>query len=326
MKQGKKDITRREVLGVIGALGASAVVSSPAVMASSLSTTGSPGTKPGQSGCSQGLEFPHTASTTIDAVTALTVASLTNNADTVTATTSSWDQNFVFLGSNAEGGVSFFRTLFSLEEIWQFFSNSYTRVANRGGEQRFNELSGKWYDLSDSRYSQFVLPDGPTVTQRGVFLFTTWTDGIVGHFFWGEPAWAQSFDVDVEAPKELTNKLIAYEEAWRSGDVEARLALIEDELTRSCARVSDLNGIRRSRFVAETKEELRAAWNLPSAGTVVELERLHHVVSTFYVFAAYRLVLIVDGEKVLRETAVLLPIGPNRKFIGELSYSFESIL
>ncbi|PAU59081.1 hypothetical protein [Pseudomonas indica] len=326
MKEGK-DVTRREVLGVIGALGASAaVVGSPAVMASSLSTTDSLGAKPGQGGCLRSLELPHTASTTIDAVAALTTASLTNDADVVTATTSSWDQNFVFLGSNAEGGVSFFRTLFSLEEIWQFFSNSYTRVANQGGEQRFNEHAGKWYDLSDSRYSQFVLPDGPTVTQRGVFLFTTWTDGIVGHFFWGEPVWAQRFDLDVEAPKKMTNKLIAYEEAWRSGDVEARLDLIEDELTRSCARVADLTGTRRSRFVAETKEELRAAWSLPSAGKVVELERVHHVVSTFYVFAAYKLVLIVDGEKVIRETALLLPIGPNRKFIGELSYSFESTL
>lgn len=324
MKQGK-EVTRREVLGVIGALGASAaVVGSSAVMASPLSSTGSPGTKPGQGGCSHGLEFPHTASTTIDAVTALTVASLSNNADTVTATTSSWDQNFVFIKSNADGEIDFFKTLFSLEDIWQFFSANYTRVANAGGEQRLSELSGKWYDLIDSRYSQFVLPDGPTVTQRGVFLFTTWPDGIAGHFFWAEPTWVQDFDV--EAPKELTNKLIAYEEAWRSGDVEARLALIEDEQTRSCARVTDLTGTRRSRFVAETKEELRAAWNLPNAGTVVELERIHHVVSTFYVFAAYKLVLIVDGEKVLRETALLLPIGPNRKFIGELSYSFESIL
>ncbi|SDK19521.1 hypothetical protein [Pseudomonas indica] len=322
MKEGK-EVTRREVLGVIGALGASAaVVGSSAVMASSLSTVDSSDAKSGQGGCSRGLEFPHTASTTVEVVTAQALAALTNNADAMVSTTSSWDQNFVFMKSNANGEIDFFKTLFSLEDIWQFFSANYTRVSNPGGEQRLSELSGTWYDLIDSRYNQFVLPDGPTLTQRGVFLFTTWPDGVAGHFFWAEPTWAQPFDV--EAPVELTNKLIAYEEAWRSGDVEARLALIEDVQTRSSARVTDLTGNRRSRFVAETKEELRAAWNLPSAGTVVELERIHHVVSTFYVFAAYKLVLIVDGEKVIRETALLLPLGPNRKFIGEMSYSFES--
>jgi hypothetical protein len=46
--------------------------------------------------------------------------------------------------------------------------------------------------------------------------------------------------------------------------------------------------------------------------------------SIYYVSAAYRTVLKVGNGKVVRETAMLLPIGPNRKFIGELSYSLEA--
>lgn len=341
--KSEKDVPRRDVLGLIGAFGASVVAGcgggdspeasvspSSATSESATSSTlakgtdGSAGTtlKPG--GCSQGLEFPHTASTATDTVAAHAVAQLSGSADAIVSTVSQWDQNFAFLKSNSDGTIGFFKTLVSMEEVRQFFAVNVTQSANPGGEQRLNELSGRWYDLVDSRYNQKILPNGPTLTGlRGIFLFLTWPDGIIGDIFWAEPTWVQAFDV--EAPTELTHKLIAYEDAWRSGNVEARLATIEDE-TRSVIRVASLTDAQRSRFIASTKSELRAAWSSQNAGTVLELERLHHVVSTYYVFAAHRVVLKVNGRKVVRETATLLPLGPNRKFVGELSYSFESKL
>lgn len=331
-----KDLTRRATLGLIGALGASVAAgcgggddssseaageaANPAA-AIGKDTPAGTGTlfKPG--GCSRELVLPHTASTVAETVTAHAVAELSNDLQTILGTMSAWDSHYAVLTLKADGTLNL-RTAFTAEEVDQYYAANVAAFHNSGGEARLNELQGRWYDLIDTRYSVTLLPNGPTLTGvRGVFLFPTWTDGIIGEFYWGEPSWAQTFDI--ESPREFTSKLIAYEDAWRSGDVEARLATIEDQ-TCSCGRVASLSGTRGSRFVAKTKDELRAAWSTPEAGKVLELERLHHVTSTYYVFAAHRVVLEVGGEKVVRETATLLPIGPNRKFIGELSYSFEA--
>jgi hypothetical protein len=255
-----------------------------------------------------------------DRVGAHAAAELTNNLDTILPTVTSWDQQYVIVTSNSDGTVNL-QSAFSSEEVKAFYTEKVATTENIGGENRLNELEGRWYDLIDTRYNVKLLPSGTTLTNlRGVFLFPTWTDGIIGEIFWNEPSWAQPFNV--EAPVELTGKLIAYEDAWRKGDVEARLATIEDQ-TCSVARVTDVNGTHRSRFVAQTKAELHAAWSSPEAGKVLDFKRLHHVVSTYYVFAVHRLVIEVAGELFLRETATLLPLGPNRKFVGELSYAFE---
>ena len=119
-------------------------------------------------------------------------------------------------------------------------------------------------------------------------------------------------------PARRIRALIAYEEAWRSGDVDARLALIEDE-TCSVVRVARTSGNHRSRYVARSKDELRAAWTSSKKDRILAFERLTQIVSTFYIFAAYRTVLEVGGKKVVRETAALFPLGPSDKFIDLLA-------
>jgi len=88
-------------------------------------------------------------------------------------------------------------------------------------------------------------------------------------------------------------------------------------------RVAEVNGDRRSRAVAWSKRELRDAWGPPTAGRVVEFERLNRVTTNTYVFASYKTVLELTDRRVERETALILPLGPSRKFVGELSYSME---
>lgn len=328
----KTDLSRRTTLGLIGAFGASLTAgcgggssdsddsSSPSIINSANAGTISASKLGG--GCSHGLVLPHSASTVVDTVTAAAEAALTNDLETILSTYSSWDQNLVVLAPNADGTLNL-RTALSLDELRQLHTASLADHISPGGENRLNEHLGRWYDLIDTRYNVKLLSSGTTLNRRGMFLFLTWPDGVAGQIVWNEPSWVQPFNI--EDPKTLTYQLIAYEDAWRSGDVTARLATIEAQ-TCSVARVTDLTGTRRSRFVARTQDELRAAWDPATAGTVLELERLHHVVSTYYVFAAHRLVLKVAGKKVLRETATVLPLGPNRKFVGELSYSFETEL
>lgn len=310
----KMDLNRRTTLSLIGAFGASLTAGSANASTPSAS-------KPG-GGSSRSLELPHSASTVADKVNDLNVAALSNDPEKILPAYSAWDANSVSLSSNADGSLNL-TTAFTLEERRQLITSNFSQYHFPGGENRLNELQGRWYDLVDTRYNVTVLSSGTTLNRRGVYLFLTWTDGVIGSLVWSEPSSVPPFNV--EEPKALTHQLIAYEDAWRSEDVTARLATIETQ-TCSVARVTDSTGTRRSRFVAKTKDELRTAWDPATAGAVLELERLHHVISTYYVFAAYRVVLKVAGRKVLRETAVLLPLGPNRKFVGELSYSFETEL
>jgi hypothetical protein len=347
--KNERDLTRRASLGLIGTFGASVMATgcggggdasassdsanSVTSRDAALSSNGVRSVQDegntdalrayGIDNCSQDLRLPHTASTSVDAVAAHAAAELTNDLGTILSSISAWDQNYAILTVNSDGSLNL-KSAFTPDEIRQYYTANVAAFRTLPGEGRLNEVAGRWYDLVDTRASFAVLPDGPTLTGlRGVFLFLTWPDGIIGEIFWPEPSWVKPFAV--EDPKELTAKLIAYENAWQSGNVDARLAAIEDQ-TCSSIGIAGLNTPRRKHFVAKTKDELRTAWNSPEAGTVVEFKRLHHVVSTYYVFAAYRTVLKVDDHEVVRETATLLPIGPNRKFIGELSYSLEAEL
>lgn len=316
----ERDLTRRANLGLIGALGATVALGHDA----------SASDGPAGNGASDeairgvhGLVLPHTATTAVDVVASHSAAELTNDLNTILATISSWDQNYAILVPNPDGTLQL-RSAFTAAEIQQLYTTQTTTSRNPGGERRNSEINGRWYDFLDSRYNVIRLPSGTEVTDlRGAFLIIAWPDGVVGEIFWGQPSWAPAFDA--ATPPRLIRMLVAYEDAWRSGDVDARLTLIEDE-TCSVVRVARTSGDHRSRYVARTKDELRAAWTSSKKDRILGFERLQQVVSTFYVFAAYRLVLDVGGEKVVRETAALFPLGPSGKFIGELSYSLETKL
>ena len=319
----KTGLTRRAALGVIGALGAS-VVPAYAGDTTANAIVGRdtiPGSSDLGTACSRDLNFPHTSSTVVDTVTPLAVAALTNDLDNILPTLSSWDSHYAVLSAQADGAFTL-RTAFTPEEVRGYYAANVAGFTYLDGEERFYDHQGRWFSVVDSKFNLYMLPNGPLFSgMRGVHVVLTWPDGVIGQLYWGEPSWVRPFDV--RDPKEFTEKLGLYENAWRSGDVEARLAMIEDQ-TCSVARVAELAGTRRSRFIARTKDELRAAWSDSTAGQVLELDRLHHIVSTYYVLAVHRVVLKVDREKTVREVVTLFPIGPTRKFIGELSYAFEA--
>ena len=319
----KSNFTRRAALGVIGAFGASmaSAYGARSVGEASNVQSGVTGTGHSELTCSRDLNFPHTPSTVVDTVTPLSLAAITNDLDNILPTLSSWDSHYAVLSAQADGAFNL-RTAFTAEEAREYYAANVTAFTYLDDEKRFYDHQGRWFSVVDSTFSLNMLPNGPMFTgMRGVHVVLTWPDGVIGQLYWGEPSWVQPFDV--RDPKEFTDKLIAYEDAWRSGNMEARLAMIEDQ-TCSVGRVAELSGTRRSRFVARTKDDLRAAWSSATAGKVLELNRLHHIVSTYYVFVVHRVVLKVGGARVVREVATLLPIGPNRKFIGELSYAFEA--
>lgn len=267
-----------------------------------------------------GLALPQTETTAVDKLASRSLAALTNDLDTIMSTYSRWDSNEVFLWANPDGTLTF-KTALSWDEVRQHAASVLSNAHYPGGELRNSDIPGRWFDLLDSQYKSVDIATGVETTYRATFLFFAWTDGVIGQIYWREPWWTPTFDVTM--PETLTHMLVAYEDAWRSGDVDARLSFIEDD-TRSVVRIASASGGRRSRFVARTKAELRAAWTSPSYGRVIEMERLYRVVSTFYISVGYRLLLEVEGRRVVRETVAMLPLGPNRKFIGELSYSFES--
>lgn len=308
-------VSRRTALKYVGALSAFGVTAAIAQKAVG-HTTGKPYCLDSES-----LVLPHTESTAVDKVAAFSEATFTNDLATIMPTYSHWDTNEVFLLANPDGTLTL-KMNTSLAEVEQFLSGHISTTRYPGDERRSSDMAGRWFDLLDSQFSQVDNTTGAVTTSRAAFLFATWPDGVIGHIYWGEPSWAPIFDASM--PASLMKTLVAYENAWQSGDVDARLALIEDQATCSVVRIASVNGGPRNRFIAQTKADLRAVWTSPSAGKVIELERIYQVISTFYISAGYRLVLEVAGRRVVRETTVLFPLGPHRKFIGELSYSLES--
>lgn len=267
------------------------------------------------------LRLPHTETTAVDEVAAFSQATRTNNLATILPAYSRWDTNEAFLLANPDGTLSL-QLNTNLVEVEQFLAAHISTTNYPGDERRNSDMAGRWFDLLDSQFSQVNTSTGVQTTSRAAFLFFTWPDGVIGHVYWGVPPWAPAFNVAM--PKDLMAMLVAYEQAWLSGDVDARLGLIEDHATCSVVRIADVSGHRRSRFVANSKAELRSGWTSPPVGRLIELERMYQVFSTFYVSAGYRLVVEVEGRRVVRETVALFPLGPNQKILGELSYSFES--
>lgn len=307
-------LARRTALKVVGALGAFGATAAPARNTPYLN---------GKPLCldSESLVLPHRETTAVDILVEASQASLTNDLGTIMSRYSRWDSNEVFLYGKSDGTLTLTTTT-NLTEIKNRWIEYLGRARYEGGERRNSDNPGRWFNLIDSQYFQIDKTTGLEQTSRAAFLVLTWPDGMIGQLFWPQPPWTPAFQVTM--PQTLMKMLVAYEHAWQSGSVDARLALIEDQATCSVVRIASVAGNRRSRFIATNKADLRAGWTSESMGRIVEFERLYQVISTFYVSAGYRLVLDVAGRQVVRETVVLFPLGPNQKFVGELSYSLES--
>jgi hypothetical protein len=259
-----------------------------------------------------------------------------NNVDLIVPTVSAWDQQFVTLNDHwweGKANPSLHLTTFTTPEaVREHYVDVKTRTYNELNEEvRRYGLFEPWYLFFHSDTSFFFAEDNRRIPYRAAFLVPTWDDGIIGEIaYMVDPTKTDFFEDLGEkvasplfvAPGALVAKLNECDEAWRAGDVEKRLAHFADE-TRSAIGIAEANGPGRSKFVASTKQELHHAWSSPQVGRVLELERVHTLVSTFYVFAHYRLRVDTGDRIVVRETASLLPVNRQRDFIGELSYSLE---
>lgn len=99
--------------------------------------------------------------------------------------------------------------------------------------------------------------------------------------------------------KEGFSVLRAFEAAWRTGDVETMLEQTGDE-TFGVMRVAEVGGDRRERIVARSRAELRAAWTAAASARITDLALTNRVVTQFYAFASYRLIIERAGRRTER--------------------------
>lgn len=265
-------------------------------------------------------QLPHHPLTARDKAREHGLAERSNDLDVIMPTVSAWDQHFAVLSTTASGKLRL-QLATDTGSVRRFYVDrlSTWSLVTSYGE---NDLYSRWYKLTDTRGEMTMLATGEAERNRVAVLFPAWTDGIIGEITWTEPPWARQ-QLSKEQRIEVSLRLDAFDAAWRSGDLDGRLATVEDE-TCSVIRIAEVTGGRRSMAVAWSKRELREAWASPTAGRVLELERRFRLTTNTYVFASYRAVVELDGRPAERETALILPLGPNLRFVGELSYSMEA--
>jgi hypothetical protein len=269
-----------------------------------------------------GLTLPHSDVTAIDMLTAHALSEPSNDVDLIMPTVSSWDQFFTSMIDPTPDGDLEFRYAFGPEESRQWYVDATATFPANGIDRRRYGLRSNWWMLNDTYCEVRDAANGDKVVPLDVvILIPTWSDGIIGEICYHRPPWV--VPLTVVPDQALTAQLNAFDDTWRSGDLDARLAMVEEK-TCSAIRIIDVNGQGRQRVVARTKDELRSAWGAPEAGRVLELERSYHVSTDFYVLGVYKMLLEVADGRVLRETVRILPLGPHGNYRGEFSYSMES--
>jgi hypothetical protein len=263
--------------------------------------------------------LPHSSNTGLVMARAHARSERTNDFDSIMATVSRWDSNFVILAPLPEGEFEFNQWL-TPEGVDAFYESSLSRQDTL---EQFpvNEINSSWHQFTEALGDLRYHSDGEIHQVHVAVLFPVWVDGILGEICWKAPEWAmQPFDCAQRV--ELTRQLEAFDDGWRAGDSLAMAATL-GETAHGVIRIAEVDGARRFRAVVNTKDELISAWDAPEAGRVVELERVNQIITNWYVYASYRMLLDVSGRQVVRETALILPVGPDRKFLGELSYAVE---
>lgn len=269
------------------------------------------------------LPLPHSRGTVVEMITEHSHAELSRDLDRICSTVSARDQQYAMIAPTPSGEYQLIAA-FTPEEVRAYYTKRKALFRYDGGETRWYDLHARWYQLIDTECDLTALETGTRMHKRAISLQPVWTDGIMGEIGCSEPEGAERA-IHPEALRQTTRLLNTFDDAWQSGDVDGMLAAIEDN-TCSAVRILDLDGGQGHRVVARTKAELRNAWTAHEMGRVLQLERLHHTVTNTYVFAHYKLLVERPDGTALRETARMLPLGPSRRFIGELSYSLESRL
>jgi len=247
----------------------------------------------------------------------------TNDHGTILATVSTWDSNFVVLTPTPDGDIEFGAWL-DIDAVHAFYESALYRQDTLE-QYPVNEFNGTWYQFAEAVGNVGWHSDGEVHQVHVAVLFPVWADGIIGEICWKAPQWADR-PFDIAQRVELSERLGAFDAAWQSGDLDAMAATVADSAhpIHSVIRVVEVNGDRRSLAIGHTKDELRSAWSAPEAGRMLELERVNQLITNWYVFASYRMLLEVSGRRIVRETARILPLDSDGKFIGDLSYSMET--
>ena len=251
------------------------------------------------------------------------VSERSNDHETILATVSTWDSNFVVVTPTPDGDVEFGAWL-DVDAVHAFYDSALERQDTLE-QYAVNELNTHWFQFAEAVGNVGWHSDGLVHQVHVAVLFPVWTDGILGEICLKAPHWADR-PFDVAQRVDLSERLDAFDAGWRSGDLDAMAATVADSTQpiHSVIRIVEVNGDRRSRAIGHTKDELRSAWSAPEAGRVLELERVDRLITNWYAFASYRALLEVSGRRVARETARIFSLGSDGKFTGELSYSMEA--
>ena len=251
------------------------------------------------------------------------VSERSNDHETILATVSTWDSNFVVVTPTPDGDVEFGAWL-DVEAVHAFYDSALERQDTLE-QYAVNELNTHWFQFAEAVGNVGWHSDGLVHQVHVAVLFPVWTDGILGEICLKAPHWADR-PFGIAQRVDLSERLDAFDAGWRSGDLDAMAATVADSTQpiHSVIRIVEVNGDRRSRAIGHTKDELRSAWSAPEAGRVLELERVDRLITNWYAFASYRALLEVSGRRVARETARIFSLGSDGKFTGELSYSMET--
>lgn len=263
--------------------------------------------------------LPHAEGTGRAMGRAHNLAVMANDFDVLRPTLSSWDTFRARLGFGSDGELDF-AAEFTPEPAEEAF-RAHLREFEITTIHVTNEFHRPWYQFAEESFSWRRLGSNDVQSTTTAYFKPAWTDGVLGLVYTQRPAWSEKHP-DISELHRLSEQLDAFDEAWRSGDVDARLDTIDDD-TRSAIGVIQVDGVRRQREVATNKSELAEVWRGPTTGRILELERLHHRLTNWVVFAGYRMVVEQGDRTVERETACLLPVARGGRFVGEMAYSLE---
>jgi hypothetical protein len=264
--------------------------------------------------------LPHDSMTATRMIDTHVQAEYRNQVPEIMPTVSTWDVHFALVGPGAKGFDLVLAT--TTDEALEYYEGT-RREWSIITSHHLKEVSTSWYSLHDSVGEIRILATGAKHVSRTLVLFPAWTDGIIGEIVWPQPQWAVVDRRPVtEAELATTHLGPAMFACGPAADDSPRLELIEDDAC-TVTRVVEVDGDHRSRVVARDKRELEAHFRSPEAGRVIAIERNNLVVAPWYAFAGLRVELELPGRRVEREVAALFPIGPNGRFVGELSYAVE---
>lgn len=261
--------------------------------------------------------LPHDSMTATRSIATHVHAEYGNQVPVIMPTVSTWDVHFALLSPSLD--LQLATTTQEALEYYEGTRREWSIITSH----HLKEVTTAWYSLHDSVGEIRLIANGEKVVSRTVILFPAWTDGIIGEIVWGQPDWAASDRRPVtEAELEVSALHEEFVKRWERGDADGQVALFEDP-TCSVIRVVEVDGEHRFRTVARDKAELAAAFKAPEAGRVKKIEVNNQVMTPWYAFAGYRVELQLPDRTVEREIAALYPVGPNGRFVGQLSYGIE---